>query len=205
MEINDKKKLTIVIATTSKDKIDGIREAFEQYYDTNNYELTIYSKKTQSEVSEQPFGNETYQGAINRINNIKREYEEALKEKGIEVDYYISCEAGIDNTNKAIINGESVDLYASEQIVCIYNPKNDTYSFGKSSSWIIPPEDIEEIKNTDLDQYLRKRGCTGLHDVGDGSYISRQQAVKEGTMSAIASARFIDRCNNYEKKTKNER
>ncbi|MBQ3408171.1 MAG: DUF84 family protein [Clostridia bacterium] len=190
----ERKVISIVIATTSNDKIEGIKEAFLQYFPEDEFEIKLYTGKTESGVPDQPFGDETYQGAYNRINNIKEKHEAVLQEQGVHVDYYVSCEAGIDNTNRAIVRGKITPIYSSEQIVCIYNPESDAYSFGKSSSWTIPAEDIEEIKNTDLDKYLRKRGCTGLHDVGDGKYVTRKDAVREGTMSAIASSRFIERC-----------
>lgn len=92
-----------------------------------------------------------------------------------------------------MIDGKLINLYASEQVVCIYNEKRNLYSFGKSSSWTIPEKDIQEIKETNLDQYLRTRGCTKLQDVGDGKYASRSIAVMEGTKSAIASDRFMQR------------
>lgn len=188
-----KKNITIVIATTSNDKIEGIKEAFLQYFPESEFEIKIYSGKAESGVPEQPFGNDTYQGAYNRINNIREKYETVLKEQGISADYYVSCEAGIDDTNKTIIKGKVTSIYASEQIVCIYTPKSDLYSFGKSSAWTIPDDDIEEIKSTDLDQYLRRRHCSGLHDVGDGRYISRKEAVRQGATSAIASIFFREK------------
>lgn len=96
--------------------------------------------------------------------------------------------------NKVIIDGKVTNLYASEQVICIYSQEQNLYSFGKSNSWTIPEEDIEEIKKNNLDQYLRDRGCTGLQDVGDGKYNSRAVAIMEGTKAAIASSRFIKRC-----------
>ncbi len=199
-----KQRITIVIATTSQDKIEGIVKAFLQYYPEDEYEIKVYSSKTESGVPEQPFGNDTYQGAYNRINNAREKYESILRDQGIDVDYYVSCEAGIDDTNRTIINGNVTQVFASEQVVCIYEPKKDSYSFGKSSSWIIPAEDIEEIKSTDLDQYLRRRECTGLHDVGDGKYITRKDAVMEGTRSAIATSRFKDRRDKVQKKSEEQ-
>ena len=188
-----KKVITLVIATTSEDKIQGIKEGFLQYFPEESYSIKIYSSKAESNVSNQPFGNDTYQGAYNRITNIREKYEEAFNKHEIDINYYVSCEAGIDDTNKVFINGNIIPIYSSEQIVCIYNPENDSHCFGKSSSWIIPEEDIEEIKNTDLDQYLRKRGYTGLHDVGNGNYITRKDAVIEGTRSAIATMLFLEK------------
>lgn len=200
----EKQKIIIVIATTSEDKIEGIKEAFLEYFPKEQFEIKIYSSKTESGVPEQPFGNDTYQGAYNRINNVKEKYETQLKKQEIVVDYYVSCEAGIDNTNKVFKNGQFVPIYVSEQVVCVYNPETDLYSFGKSSSWTIPQEDIKEIENTDLDQYLRKRKCTGLHDVGDGKYITRKDAVREGTVSAIASSRFQERCDRTRQESKTQ-
>lgn len=189
----EKEKITLVIATTSEDKIEGIRRGFLEYFPKEEFEIKIYSGKIESGVPDQPFGNDTYQGAYNRIDNIKKQYGKTFKEQNIVVDYYVSCEAGIDDTNKVMIDGKLINLYASEQVVCIYNEKRNLYSFGKSSSWTIPEKDIQEIKETNLDQYLRTRGCTKLQDVGDGKYASRSIAVMEGTKSAIASDRFMQR------------
>lgn len=194
MNFMEKEKISLLIATTSKDKIEGIKNAFLQYFPKEKFEIKIYSGKTESGVAEQPFGNDTYQGAYNRIKNIREKYKKMLDEQEIDVDYYVSCEAGIDDTNKVIIDGKVTTLFASEQVVCIYSEKQDLYSFGKSSSWTIPEKHIEEIKNSNLDKYLRARGCTGLQDVGDGKYVSRETAVMEGTKSAIASSCFIKRC-----------
>ena len=185
--------ITLVIGTTSEDKIQGIKEGFLQYFPKESYDIKIYSSNAESDVSNQPFGNETYQGAYNRITNIRKKYEEDINRQKISVNYYVSCEAGIDDTNKISLNGNIIPIYSSEQIVCIYNPENDSYYFGKSSSWTIPNEDIEEIKNTGLDQYLRNMGCTGLHDVGNGNYITRKDAVMEGTRSAIATMLFLEK------------
>ncbi len=167
------KELHVGIATTSEAKIEGIKLAFERFFP--DCKIIVYSKKTESGVSKQPFGKETYIGATNRIMNLMH----ILKEENISVDYYVSCEAGIDDS----ISG----LYFSEQIACIYNSKTKKSFLGKSSSWSIPKEDISEIINTNLDKYLKTRGCTGLQDVGNGKYITRSIAVEEGVMGALAS------------------
>lgn len=188
-----KPRLRIVIATTSQDKIEGIKEAFYEFFPRKQFDLGIYAGKTESNVPEQPFGNDTYQGAINRIENIRKKYEEFLKEHNMTVDYYVSCEAGIDDTHKVIIKGKEQILYASEQIVCIFNPEDELYSFGKSSSWTIPQKDIKEIKENSLDKYLKNRECKGLQDIANGQYITRKEAIKQGAISALASSYFVER------------
>ena len=194
----EKKVITLVVATMSEDKIQGIKEGFLQYFPEEIFEIRVYSSKTESNVSEQPFGDNTYQGAYNRINNIREKYEEIINKQAIDVNYYVSCEAGIDDTNKVLIKGKLTPVYSSEQIVCIYNPQNDSYCFGKSSSWTIPPEKNKKIEDTDLDQYLRNMGYTELREVGNGNYITRKQAITEGTKSAIASMLFLERRNERE-------
>lgn len=166
--------LHVGIATTSEAKINGIKAAFEHFFP--EIKIEVHAKKTKSGVDEQPFGKETSKGALNRLSNLR----DILNNENISVDYYVSCEAGIDNES---IPGE----YFSEQVICIYSKEVRKSFFGKSSSWSISSEDIQEIINTDLDQYLRKRGCTGLQDVGNGKYITRSTAVEEGVKAALAS------------------
>ena len=188
------KEITIIIATESKDKIEGIKNAFLQYFPSEEYTIKIYYGKTESEVDEQPFGNDTYTGAYNRINNIKKRFDgNTVNDEKITADYYVSCEAGIDDTNKVIIKGVPETIYASEQIACVYIPKDDSYTFGKSCSWIIPSEDIEEIRKTNLDSYLRKKECTGLQDIGEGKYITRSEAVVQAVSSALASKKLKEK------------
>lgn len=166
--------LRIGIATTSTAKISGIKAAFEHFFP--EIKIEVYPRETKSGVSAQPFGKETSKGALNRLSNLG----DILHNEDISFDYYVSCEAGIDNQS---ILGE----YFSEQVVCIYSKETHKVFFGKSSSWSIPSDDIQEIIDTDLDQYLIKRGCTGLQDIGNGKYITRSTAVEEGVKAALAS------------------
>ena len=80
--------MKLAIATKSLDKIEGIKIALSRFFVLNESEIKIYATPIESGGSEQPFGDETYQGAQNRTNNII--------EKFPNMDYYISCEAGID-------------------------------------------------------------------------------------------------------------
>lgn len=166
--------IRIGIATTSEDKIEGIKRAFEKAFPDS--QIKVFPRKTRSGVANQPFGRETSKGAINRVKNLIG----LLNEDDIVVDYYVGCEAGIDNES---IPGE----FFSEQVVYIFNKAIRKGFFGKSSAWSIPKEDIQEIQEIDLDKYLRKRGCIGLQDIGNGAYITRIDAVEEGVRAALAS------------------
>lgn len=63
-------KLSVAIATSSSDKIEGIRSAISRFFFLKESEIEVFSKAVDSGVSEQPFGDETYEGALNRVNNI---------------------------------------------------------------------------------------------------------------------------------------
>lgn len=158
-------KISIAIATNSADKINGIKLAFSRYFKVKETEIAIVHRAAKSGVAEQPFNEETYQGARNRVDTL------------IPIntfDYYVSCEAGIENVLE--------DLYFNVQVVCIYDKKN--YFFGKSAGWQIPSRDIETIRKTNLDKYLRDKGYTCLEDVLGKGY-SRQNAVMQATEHAL--------------------
>lgn len=165
--------MKVVIATKSSDKLTGIIESLCRFFNLKENEVMFFSKPVSSGVSEQPFDSETYQGALNRATGIQEEFPGA--------DYYISCEAGIEN-----VFGQ----YYNVQVVCILKPNGETL-WGKSSGWTIPAEDIEIIRKNNLDKYLRDKGITCLEDLLGPSY-SRSAAVADATWMALASGKLRD-------------
>lgn len=161
--------MKIAIATCSLDKIKGIKKGFSRFFQVEETEIQVCSKTTDSGVPEQPFDSETYIGARNRVNNIKRDIE--------GYDYYVSCEAGIEGF---------ANLYFNVQVVCIFEAKSQKYLFGKSSGWAIPSKDIKVIKESNLDTYLRSKGLRSIDELLGSSY-SRSEAVAQGTELALAS------------------
>ena len=86
---------TIIVASTNPVKIAGALKAFQAMFPEEVFEIVGVS--VASEVNHQPMGNaETLQGAINRIEN-------AIHEKP-DADFWASFEAGIENTNEAMIS-----------------------------------------------------------------------------------------------------
>lgn len=164
--------MKVAIATKSLDKIEGIKEAFSRVFKMKDSEFEFYSKSIDSGVSEQPFMDETYQGALNRV--------EGIREEILDMDFYISCEAGIE-----IAFGQ----YFNVQVVCIYESKSKTYLWGKSAGWSIPSEDIEKIRNNTLDSYLRGKGLNSIDELL-GPSNSRSLAVAQATELALASGRL---------------
>ena len=163
--------MKIAIATKSPDKITGIKETVSRFFNLKQSEIDFYFSPVLSGVSEQPFDSETYQGAFNRATGIKEIFP--------CMDFYISCEAGIEN-----VFGQ----YFNVQVVCILKSNGNTL-WGKSTGWSIPSEDIEIIRNINLDTYLRSKGITCLEDLLGPSY-SRSAAVADATWMALASGKL---------------
>ena len=165
--------MRIEIATNSIEKINGIKLAFSRYFNIEESSIEVSNKKVDSGVPEQPFNDETYIGALNRVNT--------LIENSEKVDYYISCEAGIE---------EFLEKYLNIQVVCIYDVNENEYFFGKSSGWQIPSKDIVMIKNSNLDNYLKNKGITSIEQLL-GSNFSREKAIAEATELALACKKLI--------------
>lgn len=94
--------MKVLIASKNDGKIEGAKKALSKYFEDVDIEGIAIS----SDVSEMPVEDETYIGAKNRLENLKK----YAKENGIEADLYMSIESGITKnylgwviTNVAII------------------------------------------------------------------------------------------------------
>ncbi len=164
--------MNVAIATSSPDKISGVKKAVSEFFNIDESEIKFYSSQVESGVPEQPFGDETYQGAINRLNGIKEIFPKS--------DFYISCEAGIE---------KAFGQYFNVQVVCIYEADTQMFLWGKSAGWSIRAEDIEKIRKSNLDNYLREKGVTRIEDFLGSSH-SRSSAVAQATSLALASGKI---------------
>lgn len=164
--------MKIAIATCSLDKIEGIKKGFSRFFELEEAEIQICSKATESGVAEQPFNEDTYIGARNRVDNIKAVFDGC--------DFYVSCEAGIEGF---------VGSFFNVQVVCIFDAKKQKYLFGKSSGWTISSEDIEVIKESNLDCYLRNKGINSIDELLGATY-SRKNGVAQAAELALAANRL---------------
>ncbi len=92
--------MEILMGTKNPGKIEGAKQAFEKYFEN----VQIQGISVDSEVGDQPINKQIFQGAKNRVKNLKK----YAKEKNIKPDYYIASEAGITN-----LLGEWIDINAA--------------------------------------------------------------------------------------------
>ena len=130
--------MKILMGTKNPGKIEGARQAFEKYFDN----VEIEGIPVSSNVGDQPINEEIFQGAKNRVKNLK----EYAKNNNIEADFFISSEAGITN-----LLGEWIDINA----VVIEDSKG-FQSVGTSQGFPIPNRYIDEIKETELGKVMDK-------------------------------------------------
>ena len=125
--------MKILIGTKNPGKIQGAKEAFEKYFE----DVEIEGILVNSDVNAQPLNKEIFQGAQNRVTNLKR----YAKENNIVADFYVASEGGIQN----LLCDEWIDFNA-----VVIEDKNGTVSYGMSQGFPIPDKYIEEIKENEL-------------------------------------------------------
>ena len=162
--------MKLAIATNSVDKINGIKSAFSRFFNLKDTEVEIFHQAVESGVPEQPFDEETYLGAQNRVKSL-------ISSEDTNADYYVSCEAGIESC---------MGIYFNVQVVCIFDKEARKFVFGKSAGWQVPTEDIEVIKEINLDSYLRRKGISKIEELLGTEY-SRADAVAQAAEFALAS------------------
>lgn len=124
--------MKILIGTTNKFKIEGARQAFEEYFEN----VEIDGIKVNSDVDDEPINEQILQGAKNRIKNLK----EYARENDIKVDYFIATEGGLSNSFGSWIN---VNISAIE------NSKGQM-SIGISQAPQVPDKYIKEIRSSEM-------------------------------------------------------
>ncbi len=124
--------MKILMGTKNPGKIQGAKEAFEKYFDN----VQIEGIAVNSDVKNQPIDEETFQGAKNRVKNLKQ----YAKNNNIKADYYIASEAGIIN-----MLGDWIDIN-----VAVIEDSKGLQSVGTSQGFPIPNKYMDEIRKTEL-------------------------------------------------------
>ena len=81
--------MKVLIATKNQGKIEGARKALLNYFDN----VEIEGIPVESNVSEQPVNNEIYNGAKNRVKNLK----EYAEKNGKQADLYLAVDEDYGN------------------------------------------------------------------------------------------------------------
>lgn len=130
--------MKILIGTKNPGKIEGAKQAFEQYFEN----IEIEGVPVSSDVGDQPINEEIFEGAKNRVKNLKK----YAKENNIDADYYIASEAGVTN-----LLGNWIDINAA-----VIENAEGLQSVGTSQGFQIPDKYIDEIKATELGKVMDK-------------------------------------------------
>lgn len=128
--------MKILMGTKNPGKIEGAKLAFEKYFEN----VEVEGISVDSDVGNQPVNEEIFQGAKNRIKNLKK----YAKENNIEADFYIASEAGITN-----FFGEWIDINAA-----VVEDSKGFQSVGMSQGFQIPEKYIDDILETELGKVM---------------------------------------------------
>lgn len=161
--------MKIVIGTTSELKIRALKKALGKL----NIDCDVISVKTESGVSNQPFGyEETTKGAKNRTV-------EAFKKQ--DSDIALGVESGLIE-----IEGNYFD------IACVYAKTLDGISISYSCGYFVPNWIVDEIKkeNTELG-YITQRLSGGDPEKDGIKYFSGDKIKREELLSQAIEVALI--------------
>ena len=166
--------MKILIGTKNIGKIEGAKQAFEKYF--RNVE--IEGIQVSSEVGDQPINEEIFEGAKNRVKNVK----EYAKNHDIKADFYIASEAGITN-----LLGEWIDINAA-----VVEDNNGFQTIGSSQGFQIPEKYVKEIIDTELGKVMDKLFSKNNLNTGKGGIsilthdeVSRIELTKNAFVMAL--------------------
>lgn len=166
--------MKILIGSKNPGKIQGAREAFENYFNDFN----IDGISVPSNVGEEPLNNEIYEGARNRVDNLIKYAEE----NSIEAEYFLGVESGITNLlgKWVIVN------------IAVIKDKNGYESWGTSPAFPVPDKYVDEIISTDLGKVMDKifqendlRGGKGGISFLTNGVISRIDQTRDAFVMAL--------------------
>lgn len=166
--------MNILIGSKSPKKIQGAKEAFDNYFDNFN----IAGIAVPSNVSDEPINIEIYQGARNRVDNL---IQYAL-ENNIDAEYFLGIESGVTNLLGRWIN---VNIAVIKDI-------NGYESWGMSAGFPVPDRYIDEILSTELGLVMDRvfnqdDSRTNAGDVSDltGGVLGRVDLTRDAFVMAL--------------------
>lgn len=167
--------MKILVGSKNPVKIEAVKEAFKKYYD--EVEVTEFS--VESNVPAQPYNDETFFGAENRVFELKKINEQ----QNLNADYFTGIEGGISKV---------FNRWFAYGVVCIMDI-DGRKGFGTSAHFELPEKVIKEIKNgRELGDVMndiqneqntkQKKGAIGYFTNG---IISRKDLYVPGIITAL--------------------
>lgn len=175
--------MKVLIATKNQGKIEGAKRALEKYFQN----VIIEGIPADSEVGEQPVNNEIYEGAKNRVKNLKK----YCQENNIEADLFLSIESGINNLlGRWMITN-----------IAIIEDNKDFESYGTSPSFPVPEKFVNDIINTDLNKVMDKvfEKDEERHNKGGGIQLLTKNKVTRIDLTELAFTMALTKYINKEK------
>lgn len=175
--------MKVLIATKNQGKIEGAKRALSNYFDN----IEIQGIPVESDVSEQPVNEEIYNGAKNRVKNLK-EYAQA---NNVKTDLYLSIESGITNSlGRWMITN-----------IAIIEDKEDFESYGTSPSFPVPDRLVKDVINTDLSQVMNSvfEKDDERHNHGGGIQLLTHNKVTRIDLTEMAFTMALTKYINEEK------
>ena len=166
--------MKVLIGTKNPGKVEGAKRALEKYFDN----VEIIGIKVSSNVSEQPVGIETYNGAMNRVNNLIS----YAKNNNISADLFMSVESGLTS---------ELGFWAITNIAVVKNSMKET-GIGSSASFPVPNKYVEQIKNETLGTVMDRifnesnlRSTTGGIGLLTRDVVTRIDLTEEAFLMAL--------------------
>lgn len=158
---------SIMIATENRTKIKAIEDAFVIFFFGKESTMRFDNAYADSGVSRQPFDDDVFIGAENRLKSIKKDY---------NADYYIACESGIVKIFNTYYNVQYV----------IIEDKDGKRSTGLSQGFPVPEEYIDEIKATSLACVMDRifNGEGGIRKLTNNLF-TREKLIHDATVMAL--------------------
>lgn len=119
--------MKVLVGSLNPVKINAVKEAFSKYFDG----VTAVGWDISSGVPDQPIGDEIFEGAKNRAQELKK----LNNSHDLQADYFVGIEGGVM---------KGFHKYRSFGCMCIID-KQDRISFGTSPQYELPEFIIKEL------------------------------------------------------------
>ena len=161
--------MKVLIASKNEGKIEAAKRALSIYFDN----IEIEGKPISSGVSEMPVEDETYIGAKNRLENLKK----YAKENNLEVDLYMSIESGITKNYLG---------WVITNIAMIEDKEGNT-SYGTGPQFPVPDKLVNDVRYFGLSKVMDNifGQDTERHNKGGGI-----QMLTHGEITRIDSSKM---------------